>query len=99
MRWWLGLVHGSPLLAKLVRLVFPCHEANGFHDSRLDNFLARENTPCHGIRSVRVGIGAEIALFVDYIVSDVWITFDVGNEQVEEARTDEKFEVCLKLEY
>lgn len=46
-----------------------------------------------------MGIGAEIALFVDYIVSDVWITFDVGNEQVEEARTDEKFEVCLKLEY
>ena len=44
-----------------------------------------------------MGISAEIALFVDYIVSDVRITFNVGNEQVEEAWTDEELEICLKL--
>lgn len=90
-----GLVHRSPLLAEFISLVFPRHEANSFNNGGLDDFFTGEDAPCHGVGTIRVGIGAEVTLFVDHVISDIGIVLDVGDEKVEEAWGDEEFKVCL----
>lgn len=55
----------------------PCHETNCFDDSRLDDLFPGEDTPCHSVRSVRVGVGSEVSFAVDDVVSDVAVLVDV----------------------
>lgn len=90
-----GLVHRSPLFSKFVSFIFPCHETDGFHNGGLDNLFPREDTPGHSVRTIRVCVGAEVTILVDHVVSDVRVSLYMGNEQIQEAWTDEEFKVRL----
>ena len=62
-----------PLLAELIRFIFPGHKANRFHDRGLDDLFTGEHTPRHGVWTFGVSVRAEVAGFVDYVVGDVHI--------------------------
>lgn len=75
----------------------PCHEADCFHDRGLNDFLAWEHTPSHGIRTIGMGVGAKITALVNHIICDVMVAFDVREEQRQEGGADEELEVRLFL--
>ena len=35
---------------------FPSHEADCLNNRGLNNLLAREHAPCHGVRAIRMGV-------------------------------------------
>jgi len=74
----------------------PCHEADCLYDGWLNDFLARENTPCDSVRTVRVSIGSEVAALIYNIVCDVAVAFNVGEEDLQQLGVDEKFEIGLQ---
>ena len=90
------VVEARPLLTKFVCLVLPCHKADCFNDRGLHDLLSREHTPRHGIRTFRVGIRAEVAGFVDNVVSDIYVLFNAREEESQQFGRNEEFEVCLE---
>lgn len=95
MRRGVRFVYDSPLFPELICLVLPGHKADSFNNSRLDDFLSGEDTPCYGIGPIGMSVGAKIALLVDHVVGDVRVSLDMRNEEVKKARTDEEFKICL----
>ena len=73
----------------------PCHEADGFYDCGLDDFFTRKDPPSHGIRPLGRRVGVQITTFVDDIIGDTMISFDVGKQDCQQLWGDKKFEVCL----
>ena len=65
-----GLVQHGPLVTELVRLIFPCHEADGLDDRRLNDLLAGEYTPRNGIRAFGVVVRLQVSALVDRVVRD-----------------------------
>jgi len=61
----------------------PSHEAHGFNDGRLNDLFAREDTPSHGVWSIGMSVGTQIAFLVDHVVSDVTVSFDLLQKQRE----------------
>lgn len=82
-------------MAKFVSLVLPCHKANRFNDRGLHDLLAREHTPRYSIWTLRVGIGAEVAGFVDDVVSDVCVMLNVREEDGQQVGRNEELEIRL----
>lgn len=60
----------------------PCHEADSLDDGGLDDLLVGEDTPGDSIRPVRVSVCSQVALLVDDIVCQVWITLNLGYKQL-----------------
>lgn len=83
-------------MAKFVSLVLPCHKADRLNDCGLHDLLAREHTPCYGIWTLRVGIGAEVAGSVDDVVSDVCVLFNVREEDGQQVGRNEELEIRLE---
>jgi hypothetical protein len=61
----------------------------------LNNLFAGEDTPRDGVRTLTVGVGAEIALFVDGVVGDSGVSLDSANKRTEQFRRNEKLEIRL----
>lgn len=55
----------------------PRHKADSLYDSRLDDLFPREHAPRHGIRPFRVGVSPQVPMFVQDVVCDIAIAFDV----------------------
>lgn len=72
-----GVVELRPLTTELICFVLPRHEADSFNDSRLNDLLAREHSPCHSVWSIRVRVRPKIATPVDHIVRDVGIALNM----------------------
>lgn len=80
---------------QVVSSYLPRHEADGLHDRGLDNLFAREDTPCHRVGPIGVGVGSQVAAFIDNVVSDIAVPFNVRKQAVEQGRLDEKLEIRL----
>ena len=59
----------------------PGHERDGFHNGRLDYLFARKNTPSDRVWTLRGVVGAQIAMLIDGIVGDIWVTGDMLNKR------------------
>lgn len=94
-RWRLGVVELRPLGSELEGLVLPGHKADRFHDRGLDDFLAGEHTPGHGVRTFGVCVGLQVTAFVDDIVGDVGISLNILEEELQKIRVDEELEIGL----
>lgn len=78
------LVYSRPLSAQFVRLVLPGHEADGFNDSRLYDFLSGENTPRYSVGTVGMVIRPKITSLVDHVVCDAGVTLDLWYQSGQE---------------
>lgn len=76
----------------------PCHEANRFDDGGLYDLLSWEHTPSDGVRTIGVSVCTKIASLVDDVVGDIVVALDVVQQQLEELRVDEEFEISLETE-
>jgi hypothetical protein len=72
------------------RTYLPCHEADGFDNGGLDDLLARENAPSHGIGTFRVGVGPQVTTLVDGVISDVTVTLNMREQNRKQRGVDEE---------
>jgi hypothetical protein len=61
----------------LVRSYLPSHEANRFNNGRLDDLLAREDTPGNSVWPLTVRVCSQVTALVDCIVRDKRVTFNL----------------------
>ena len=73
----------------------PGHKADRLDNGRLHDLLARENTPCDSVRSVRVVVRSEISALVDHVVGNVRVLLDLRYQGREEVWREEEFEIRL----
>jgi hypothetical protein len=73
----------------------PCHKTDSFYNSRLNDLFPREHTPCNSIRSFRMGVSAQVPIFVQDVVCDIAIAFDVFEEQSQELGLHKELQIGL----
>lgn len=78
-----------------VNSYLPRHETDSLHYRGLDDLFAREDTPCHRVGPIGVSVGSQVAAFIDNVVSDIAVPFNVREQAVEQRRLDEKLEIRL----
>src|SRR5258708_10297565 len=71
----------------------PCHEADSFYYCGLNNLLPWEDSPCDSIGTIARRVCAQISAFVNNIVYDPGVAFDVGNEGIQQLGRCKKFQV------
>lgn len=81
----------------IVRTYLPCHETDSLNDCGLDDLLSWEDTPCHRIRALRVGVRPQVPSLVDHVVCDVTVTVNMLEEVGKKFGSDEEFEVGLLI--
>jgi hypothetical protein len=73
----------------------PGHERDGFHNSGLDYFFAREDTPSDRVWTLGGVVGAQIAMLIDGIVGDILVPGDMFNKPRQLRRCYKELEIRL----
>ena len=73
----------------------PSHETDCFDDGGLDNLFAWEDTPCHGVGTITVRVGPEVACLVDRVISDIGVPLDVQKEFLKQCWGYKELEIGL----
>lgn len=93
-----GIIAVGPINAQSEGLVLPSEEADALDNGRLDNLLAREDSPGNSVGTVAGSVGPELAILGDGIIRQVGVPVDTLKNLRKDIGVDKQFKVRLLVD-